>query len=85
LTRSAIVQKLSLFVGFLEWIDPSDANGDLCADCKVVIQRVLDQHLNNPVSNTTMMLDTTGLEFPVNLDFNFELMDTFDWLRTEEW
>ncbi|KAF4957968.1 hypothetical protein FGADI_2797 [Fusarium gaditjirri] len=47
LSRSSIVQQLSLLVGFLDWVHPSAPNGDLCASCKTVIQRVLDYHLNN--------------------------------------
>ncbi|KAF5608581.1 uncharacterized protein FSUBG_4509 [Fusarium subglutinans] len=47
LSRSSIVQQLSLLVGFLDWVQPSAPNGDLCASCKTVIQRVLDYHLNN--------------------------------------
>ncbi|KAF5989657.1 hypothetical protein FBULB1_660 [Fusarium bulbicola] len=47
LSRSSIIQQLSLLVGFLDWVHPSAPNGDLCASCKTVIQRVLDYHLNN--------------------------------------
>ncbi|KAI0389661.1 hypothetical protein F5Y17DRAFT_111397 [Xylariaceae sp. FL0594] len=47
-TRSGLIQKLSLLVGFLDWIRPNAPNGDLCSACKIVIQRVLDQALNAP-------------------------------------
>ncbi|KLO80841.1 uncharacterized protein LW93_9086 [Fusarium fujikuroi] len=33
LSRSNIVQQLSLLVGFLDWVHPSAPNGDLCASC----------------------------------------------------
>lgn len=82
LTRSSIVQQLSLLVGFLDWIHESAPNGDICADCKAVIQRVLDHHLNAPAQGADI-LSTMGLGVMAQPDFNFELLDTFDWLRTD--
>ncbi|KAM0552627.1 hypothetical protein ACHAPJ_007724 [Fusarium lateritium] len=34
LSRSAIIQKLSLLIGFLDWVRAPAPNADLCADCK---------------------------------------------------
>ncbi|KXH59473.1 fungal specific transcription factor domain-containing protein [Colletotrichum nymphaeae SA-01] len=93
-SRSSIIQKLSLLVGFLDWVSPTAPNGDLCADCKVIIQRVLDQALNSPVASASsavdgglpagVMLDVPmDWDFSTQLDFNFDLLDTFDWLRPE--
>lgn len=48
ITRSAIIQQLSLLVGFLGWVGPSAPNADLTASCKTVIQSVLDHTLNGP-------------------------------------
>ncbi|KXH32860.1 fungal specific transcription factor domain-containing protein [Colletotrichum salicis] len=91
-SRSSIIQKLSLLVGFLDWVSPTAPNGDLCADCKVIIQRVLDQALNSPAASASSAVDG-GLpgvldipmdwDFSTQLDFNFDLLDTFDWLRPE--
>ncbi|KAK3936095.1 zinc finger transcription factor YRR1 [Diplogelasinospora grovesii] len=124
LTRSNIVQQLSLLVGFLDWVGPTQPNSDLAENVKGIIRRVLDFTLNNPVhttrnthdsnsSSTTTTTTTTTIntnqknqgdeiqtatEQPVvvvdgwNLDvgdintdvlqfFNFDLLDTFDWLR----
>ncbi|KAK1656023.1 fungal-specific transcription factor domain-containing protein [Colletotrichum phormii] len=91
-SRSSIIQKLSLLVGFLDWVSPTAPNGDLCADCKVIIQRVLDQALNGPAASASSAVDG-GLpgvldipmdwDFSTQLDFNFDLLDTFDWLRPE--
>ena len=80
LSRSRIVQSLSLLVGFLDWVGPSAPNGDLCADAKAIIQHVLDHHLNMPLDRgqPTTSVDWGFLSQP---DFNFELLDTFDWLR----
>ncbi|TDZ21161.1 hypothetical protein Cob_v006000 [Colletotrichum orbiculare MAFF 240422] len=111
-TRSSIIQKLSLLVGFLDWVGPTAPNGDLCADCKVIIQHVLDEALNNPAAGAGIggaggggggggagaagssssgdgtlalpaALDAMDWDFSTQLDFNFDLLDTFDWLRSE--
>ncbi|KAF5721893.1 hypothetical protein FMUND_3377 [Fusarium mundagurra] len=82
LSRSSIVQQLSLLVGFLDWVHPSAPNGDLCASCKTVIQRVLDYHLNNmdPMSDVGS-LDQFSSGLAGRLNFRFELLNTFDWLN----
>lgn len=82
LTRSNIIQRLSLLIGFLDWIQPPTANADLCSDCKQIIQRVLDHHLNAETSDGGN-IDTFDWNFNSQLDFNFDLLDTYDWLRTE--
>ncbi|CAF3603582.1 unnamed protein product [Fusarium graminearum] len=82
LSRSAIIQKLSLLIGFLDWVRPPAPNADLCADCKAVLQGVLDHNLNAPIAGGGA-LDTLDWDIPTQLDFNFDLLDTFDWLRPE--
>lgn len=82
ITRSSIIQNLSLLVGFLDWVRPSAPNGDLCMDCKVIIQRVLDHTLNGSINDDSPRA-ALACDFPEPLDFNFELLDTFDWLHTE--
>ncbi|KAG8410288.1 hypothetical protein J3458_018000 [Metarhizium acridum] len=79
ITRSSIIQQLSLLIGFLDWIGPNGPNGELCANCSSVIQLVLDHTSNAPEDERwpPVRLDTT------QLDFNFELFDTFDWLRPD--
>lgn len=92
-TRSSIIQQLSLLNGFLDWVSPSAPNGDLCSSCKTVIQHVLDHALNAPPQGSS---DTAPAEnaFDFNLDlssdidaingyFNFDLLDTYDWLRPD--
>ncbi len=88
LSRSSIIQQLSLLVGFLGWVAPSAPNWDLCQTVKGVIQRVLDYTLNNPagppIQGQPMNLAGAGLEIEANdIFFNFDLMDTFDWLRPD--
>lgn len=81
LTRSSIVQQLSLLVGFLDWVRPSQPNGELCADSKAIIQRVLDHHLNGPAQGEAF--DSMNWGVMAQPDFNFQLLDTFEWLRTD--
>lgn len=77
ITRSNIIQQLSLLIGFLDWVGRRGPNGDLCLSCSTVIEGVLNYVLNPrddeswPPSNMDDM----------QLDFNFELFDTYDWLR----
>ncbi|KAK6079041.1 1-aminocyclopropane-1-carboxylate deaminase [Seiridium cupressi] len=77
-SRSSIIQQLSLLVGLLDWVNPSAPNRDLCVDSKKIIQRVLDHHLNSGMDVTSAPMDWGLVSIP---DFNFELMDTFGWAR----
>ncbi|KAM5355048.1 hypothetical protein ACJ41O_001694 [Fusarium nematophilum] len=81
LTRSSIVQQLSLLVGFLDWVRPYQPNGELCANAKATIQRVLDHHLNNPAQGEPF--DAMNWGVMAQPDFSFELLDTFEWLRAD--
>ena len=81
LTRSKIIQRLSLLIGFLDSIQPPSANADLCNDCKQTIQHVLDHHLNGETYNFGNV-DTFDWSVNGGLNFGFELLDTYDWLRT---
>jgi hypothetical protein len=83
ISRSTIIQKLSMLVGFLSWISPDAPNADMCMHCKTVIQHVLDHALNTvPTSNETYaVLDQFDA---TQLLFNYDLMDTFDWLRPDD-
>lgn len=49
----------------------------------MVIQRVLDQALNNPPGESNYSLEGAGWDFSGQLDWNFDLMDTFDWMRSD--
>ena len=42
---SLVVRTLTMFVGFIEWMEPADGNYKLCQRLKVIIQRVLDKLL----------------------------------------
>ncbi|KAM0326240.1 hypothetical protein ACHAQA_006837 [Verticillium albo-atrum] len=89
-TRFAIIEHLFLLVGFLDRISPLAPNGDLCRDCKLVIRRVLEQSIGDhaPAANDATAgggsaLDAWDLDLHASVDFNFELFDTFDWLRPD--
>jgi hypothetical protein len=87
ITRSTIIQQLSLLVGFLDWVSPGAPNADLCCSCKTVIERVLDHTLNagaHASSSTVPALEWEDFAAASFGDyFNFDLLDTFDWMRPE--
>lgn len=91
-TRSSIIQQLSLLNGFLDWVSPAAPNGDLCSSCKAVIQHVLDHALNAPLQGSSDTVAENTFDFNLNLSsdidsingyFNFDLLDTYEWLRPE--
>lgn len=87
-SRSSIVQQLSLLVGFLGWVSPDAPNADLCANCKTVIQHVLDHTLNGGggvvAEERSEPLEALEQFDSTQLNFNLDLLDTFDWLRADE-
>ena len=50
-SRSSIIQQLSMLVGFFDWVRDTAPNAQLCCNCSVIIQRVLDYTLNGGASN----------------------------------
>ncbi|PTB66681.1 N-terminal binuclear Zn cluster-containing protein [Trichoderma citrinoviride] len=84
ITKPMIIKQLSLLVGFLEWIGPGAPGAHLCNSIKTVVERVMEQALNPPPRPITQ--EEFDLTWDVSLsedmhEFNFELLDTFDWLR----
>ncbi|RFU75882.1 n-terminal binuclear zn cluster-containing [Trichoderma arundinaceum] len=84
ITKPMIIKQLSLLIGFLEWIGPTAPGAHLCNSIKTVVERVIEQALNPaPRPSTQQEFDMaweTSLPEDMN-DFNFGLLDTFDWLR----
>jgi hypothetical protein len=78
--RSSIVQKLSLLLGFFEWVSPSAPNAVLCNNCKTTIKDVLNTTLDGPPLGQELP-SVLDWNFSTQVDFNFDLLDTFDWLR----
>ncbi len=83
-TRSSIIQQLSLLVGFLDWVGPSAPNSNLCKSVMEVIKRVLDQTLNSvgPTQSEAFAWNS-DVSAELNDFFNFDLLDTFAWLRPD--
>ncbi|KXH27472.1 hypothetical protein CSAL01_07407 [Colletotrichum salicis] len=82
ITRSGIVQVLSLLVGFLKWVSPSEAPGSICASTMAIVQQVLDEALNG-APNSHPSGDAMEWDFAAQLEFNFDLLDTYEWMRPE--
>ncbi|KAK7947877.1 N-terminal binuclear Zn cluster-containing/DNA binding domain-containing protein [Apiospora aurea] len=88
ISRSAIIQKLSLLVGFFEWVSPSAPNAALCENAMVTIKHVLDATLNIDPAAAAAAAGQAGManidwNFSTQVDYNFDLLDTFDWLRAD--
>lgn len=97
-TRSAIIQNLSLLVGFLAWVGPEAPNSGMTTNCKRLIQSVLDYTLNQvqPVPGAQSVANSGGGEGSGGaagflegletgqLDFGIDFLGTFDWFRSDE-
>lgn len=95
--KSDIILHLSLLTGFLNWIGMDAPNSNLCIHVKEIVHRVLDQSLNStrwhPAQGQSSLdnellpsqAPALDLEYAQELSdyFPFELLDTFDWLRTD--
>lgn len=87
ISRSEVIQKLSLLTGCLSWIRPLTPKKNVPTFVRGVVQRVLDEALNIPADSHTGMLNSIdwGDEMDIGLgDFNFDLLDTFKWLRPDD-
>lgn len=87
ISRSDVVQTLSLLNGFLGWIEPLMPGRTLTGSfVQRVIQRVLDQTLNHPIEPVVQGISTIDWGAEMGLDMNdlsFDLLDTFDWMRPD--
>lgn len=79
ITRSAVIQKLTLLVGFLDWVHPAAPNASLCCNCNNIIKRVLDHILNGHVGESNPA-ESFGWEDYMPLEFSFDLLDTLNWV-----
>lgn len=86
-TKSAMIQQLSMLTGFLDSISEQAPNGPMCATVKKIVKQVLDRVLDPPVDMPTHEFSLEGWEMDFSAQsnelFNFDLLDTFDWLRPE--
>ncbi|RFU35705.1 hypothetical protein B7463_g679, partial [Scytalidium lignicola] len=94
--RSEIVQNLSLLVGFLEWVQPTAGNYQLCTRMKKIIKQILDKILNPPpVQSVTVITPVSNVSLDAN-DVAFDdntfqsgsyenQLDDLDWLNSVDW
>ena len=88
--RSEIIQNLSIFIGCLEWVRPSEENYTLCARMRKVIKRILDQVLELPpptVPPVEVAIPTLAPpELPVSSIFEpGDEPDFLEWLNSVDW
>lgn len=86
-TKSTMIQQLSMLTGFLDSISPQAPNGPMCATVKKIVKQVLDRVLDPPVGMESQEFSLEGWEMDFSAEsndlFNFDLLDTFDWLRPD--
>jgi hypothetical protein len=82
ISRSSLVQSLSLLVSCLDQIRANAPNGALCANCKRIIQYVLDYRLN-ALEESVPRMEDLDWTLPSQVEFDFDLLDTFDWLQQD--
>ena len=91
LPRSEIIQNLSVFIGCLDWVRPSEGNYTLCARMRKVIKRILDEVLELPPPSNVEPLSGVAPEGiydeqPVSSMFELENDAEFlDWLNSGDW
>lgn len=82
--RSDAIQKLTLFIGFLEWIRPTDGNYNLANRLKKVIRKVLDRVLE-PSPGEMRRESEMGTPFDPSMLAPWDSPDDMDWLNTIDW
>lgn len=87
-TRSMIIQQLGILCGFLDTVGPTAPNTHCCYTVSKTIQSVLDRALNDegPITSAgqTDWVDEWSMELSMDMTdlFNYDLPDTFDWMRS---
>lgn len=87
LPRSEMIQNLSVFTTFLDWISPAGGNYQLCQRVKKIISRVLDEVLEGPSHTQRISTDlqaTYNFELPNDLSGwqgvgDVNLWDSLEW------
>ena len=85
--RSDMIQKLSLLIGFLDFVQPTAPNSDLCFKVKTIMNHVLEEVLEPKHTEPTgpnLLEEYWDPSLDPNEFFNFDLLDTFDWLRPSD-
>lgn len=84
-SRSDAIQKLTLFIGFLEWIRPTDGNYRLAGRLRKVIRRVLDHVLEPPNTQSDAPVSTIDPPFDPTLIDPPDNLNDMDWLSSIDW
>lgn len=91
LPRSEIIQNLSIFIGALEWVRPSEGNYTLCIRMRKVIKRILDQVLDMPPPNSRTQ-ESNAFHDPAPPDLAISSIlgpqdepDFLEWLNSVDW
>ncbi|RAL07260.1 uncharacterized protein BO97DRAFT_263008 [Aspergillus homomorphus CBS 101889] len=83
LPRSEVIQNLSLFVAFLDWLKPSGADISAKSQIKSILQRSLDRILAMPASlcSPVTAMDNFGMQDFIGAEYpHLELLNTFNWV-----
>ncbi|RDW82214.1 hypothetical protein BP6252_03326 [Coleophoma cylindrospora] len=95
-SRSGSIQKLTMFLGFLEWIRHTDGNYKLAGRLRTVVRRILDYVLDPPSPSVMEVGASSGkvngiarmddaMDVNLGLLLSMDEVDCFDWLNTVDW
>jgi len=90
------IQKVTLFIAFLEWVRPTDGNFALAQRLTKVVQKVLNHVLELPnreivgMENRNENREGSDSTFPtsvtpITVSFGEMAGDDLDWLNTIDW
>ncbi len=92
LPRSELIQNLSMFIGCLEWVRPSEGNYTLCVRMRKVIKPILDQVLELPPPNPCQVKSPGPDPAPAPDELAISSMfapedepDFLEWLNSVDW
>lgn len=88
ISLSDAVQKLTIFIHFLEWIRYTDGNFGLAGRLRTVIKRVVECVLDSPQPEQPQLekeVNENDLNFSSDLALDQPDGDTLDWLNTLDW
>lgn len=86
-SRADAIQKLTLFIAFLEWVRPTDGNHALAQRLRIVVQRVLNHILETPQKVAVERQENHEIANfdPMLVGFDNMGTDDMDWLNTIDW
>ena len=88
LPRSEVIQNLSMLIGFLAWVRPTDGDYVLCGRVRKIFQHVLDRVLEPEREEEPKPAQPAFEGLGAQDDFmNLSMGDTefVDWLDTIDW